>query len=166
MIRAYANFHPKNIHLSLFKACVEKNPKKGDLKNPFSDLQLVINDKNKTLAKKLTFTIAVVMRYMNWKLLLKNQTEQLITALLLQVKVFFMEMAVSKVSPSIHKKVYLKKEDKNFLLGIGNSGFFSSGAHMAINTAGCIESESQVSGTTSLSNSIGRSAFSYSCFWL
>lgn len=75
-----------------------------------------------------------------------------------------MEMAVSKVSPSIQKKVYLKKEDKNFLLGIGTFGFFSSGAHVAINTAGCIESESQVSGTTSLSNSIGRSAFSYSCF--
>lgn len=43
----------------------KENPKKGGLKNPFSDLQLVINDKNKTLAKKLTFTIAVVMRYMN-----------------------------------------------------------------------------------------------------
>lgn len=43
----------------------KENPKKGGLKNPFSDLQHVINDKNKTLANRLTFTTAVIMRYMN-----------------------------------------------------------------------------------------------------
>lgn len=64
----------------------KENPK-GGLKNPFPDLQPVINDKNKTLAKKLTFLTAAIMRYMNWKLLLKNQTDQLIMALQLQVKV-------------------------------------------------------------------------------
>ena len=60
------------------------------------------------LTKKLTFTIAVVRRHMNWKLLFKNQTDQLIAALLLKAKVCFRKMAVSKISLSIQKESYLK----------------------------------------------------------
>lgn len=37
----------------------------GWSKEPLPNLQPVINDENKTLAKKLTFLTAVIMRYMN-----------------------------------------------------------------------------------------------------
>lgn len=134
MIRAYSGFHPENFHLSLFKGCMGRKSLEGWPKEPLLIPSARNNDKNQTLAKKLVSIVTVIMRYINQKLPFKNRTDQLITTCLFQVKVCFWEMVVSKIYLSIQKKVNLKKEDKNFLLGIVAFGFFSSGAHMTIST--------------------------------